>query len=390
MPWEVATYPFFGETHRQLVHRLRAFADRHAALLDAPHPDLGATARVLVRALGEAGLLAHAIPGEPGDRVDVRTICLIREGLAYRSALADNMFVMQGIGTAAMWDHPDAGLRARYVLPARAGTTVCALALTEREIGSDIAATSTEARRVPDGFVIEGEKSWITNAPIADQYIVVARTGERPGAKGLSAFIVDRDTPGLIPGGQVDNIGDHPLGTVRFEQCFVPESARITAAGAGFAAMMETFDIFRISVAAAALGCARRALDEAVARVRSRTLYGQPMARMGAIEQRIAEMAADTETAALHCYQAAWLADTQGRPDQRASSLAKYVSTEAASRVVDGAVQIFGAQGIVSGHPVERLYRDVRPMRIYEGASEVQKMIVGRNVLRTKPAPGQA
>jgi acyl-CoA dehydrogenase len=381
MKWRLASYPFFENAHLALAERLADWTPRLDAL-EHDRDKLEDSCRQVARDLAEAGFLDLVVPLTPQTRIDVRSICLAREAIAYRSGLADAVFAMQGIGTAALWSHPSAEFRERYLLPCRQGRALAAFAVTELDVGSDIAATATVARRERDEFVLNGSKAWISNAGIADHYVIVARTGEENGSQGLSAFLVERDTPGLHAGPQLANIGDHPLGNLRLDNCRVPASALVSAPGAGFAATMAMFNVFRTSVGAAALGMARRALDETLARVKSRTLFGAPMSRLGAVEQRIAEMVADTETAALHVYQAAWLADRDAQPVPGAASLAKLSATEAAFRVVDAAVQMFGALGVAQGSTVERLYREIRPLRIYEGASEVQKLIIARQVLR--------
>ncbi|MGA0595230.1 acyl-CoA dehydrogenase family protein [Enterovirga sp. CN4-39] len=389
MTWQLPVLPFFDEPHRRLAERIASWCDANAALLDQ-HPDadgMEATCRAILSSLSEAGFGEYVVPHVVEGRVqrpDVRSICILREAITYRSFLADTMFVMQGLGTAALWNWQDTDARDRYLDGARRGTHVAALALTEPETGSDVAAITTRAVRDGDDYVIDGAKAWISSAGIADHYVVVARTGEGPGAKGLSAFILDADTPGLRAGPPVEMIAPHPIGPVAFEGCRVPGSRRIGPAGEGFKAAMATFDIFRPTVGGAAVGAARRALDETIARVTTRRLFGKTMAEMESVQAKIADMTADTETAALMVYRAAWTADVVGGRVSRESALAKLVATEAAGRVIDSAVQLFGALGVSQGCVIEQLYRDVRPMRIYEGASEVQKVVIARSMLRAR------
>ena len=385
MSWELSKLPFFEASHYALADKVNAWREKHASLLHShPEREFGPIAREILRALGEAGLIEHVLPQPKGGaiaRPDVRSICLIREALAYDSFLVDSMFVMQGLGTAPLWQHADPAFRDSYLAPCRKGERIAALALTEPDAGSDLAQAATTATLDGDHYVLNGEKRWITNAGIADFYIVVARTGEGPGARGLSALIVDAKTPGLTAGPQTDLIAPHPIGPVAFENCRVPKANMIGGAGSGFKAAMATFDIFRPSVGGAAIGAARRALKETIDRVKTRRMFGKTMAEMDAVQGKIADMTADTETAILMVYRAAWQSDVVGGRVTRESALAKYVATEAAQRVVDSAVQLHGALGVARGSIVEQLYRDVRPMRIYEGANEVQKMVIARAML---------
>ncbi|MDE8654522.1 acyl-CoA dehydrogenase family protein [Novosphingobium album (ex Liu et al. 2023)] len=383
MGWTLSDLPFFDARHRALGERL-------AALPPPAHPEprgaeeVARRSRESLRWIAGSGLLDIVVPRADASgarRIDVRALCLVREFFGYHDLLADTMFTMQGIGTAALWLAGTAAQQQRYLDRCRAGESIAALALTEPEAGSDVAALATTARREGDHFVIDGAKTLITNAGIADHYIVIARTGEEPGARGLSAFMLDAGTPGLEVGEPIDLIAPHPLGSLRFDGCRVPADALIGAPGQGFKAAMAVFDIFRPSVGAAGVGVARRALDEALGHVRQRVLFGKPMARLEGVQARIADMATDTETAALAVYRAAWAKDVTGGRCSREASMAKLVGSEAAQRVVDAAVQLFGGRGITKGYMVEQLYREVRGMRIYEGASEVQRMIIARDLL---------
>lgn len=392
MSWKLSPLPFFDERHQRLAERLMEWRSANADLAEVhPEGDFGPACRDILQRLKEWGFLDLVLPRVGPEGVvlpDVRSICVVREALAYDSFLADSVFVMQGLGTAPLWRHPDAGLRDAWLEPCRRGEHIAALALTEPGAGSDLASVETTATLADAGesYVLNGVKAWISNAGIADHYIVVARTGEAPRSRGLSAFIVAAGTPGLIVGPNIDLIAPHPIGEVRFENCRVPRRQMVGAAGEGFKAAMATFDIFRPSVGAAAVGAARRALAETVARVKKRRMFGKTMAEMETVQHRIADMTADTEAASLMVYRAAWALDVLGGRVSRESALAKLAATEAAQRVIDSAVQLFGALGVARGTVVERLYRDIRPMRIYEGASEVQKIVIARSVLADAPS----
>lgn len=385
--WQLEKLPFFAPSHYELADRINAWRDRNAQLLAHPAqgPDGRAYALSLLKSLGDAGFLQYAVPYPRPDgsvALDVRALCLLREALAYDSLLADSFFVMQGLGTGPLWTHPDAEMRDRVLNSCRMGTKIAALGLTEPGAGSDLAQVTTTAQLEEDHYVLNGEKAWITNAGLAHHYVVVARTGEAPGAKGLSAFLVEADAPGLTVGDPVRMIATHPIGGLTFKDCHIPRNALVGAAGTGFKAAMAAFDVFRPSVGAAAVGAARRALHETLHRVKERKLFGQTMADMGAVQSKIADMAVDVDAAAMVVYRAAWVADEVGGRFSREAAAAKLIATEAAQRVVDSAVQLFGALGVARGTKVEELYRDVRPMRIYEGASEVQRMVIARSLLR--------
>jgi acyl-CoA dehydrogenase len=381
--WTGWNWPFFEPRHFELAAQLA----KHAPLHDAEPrsaAELEKRARASLSELAVKGLLDIVVPqaDERGDRrIDLRALCLVREYLGYYDLLGDTMFSMQGIGTAALWMVGSLGLQERYLGPCRRGERIAALALTEPDAGSDVAAIATTARRDGDTFVLNGRKTLITNAGIADHYMVVARTGEAPGARGLSVFMVDADTPGLLVSAPIEIIAPHPLAGLEFRDCKVPASHMIGSPGKGFKAAMATFDIFRTSVGAAGVGAARRALDECVAHVKERRLFGKPMAELDGVQARLADMATDVDTAALAVYRAAWAKDVSGERCAREVSMAKLVGSETATRVVDAAVQLFGGRGITKGYIVEQLYRDVRGMRIYEGASEVQRIIIARSLL---------
>jgi acyl-CoA dehydrogenase len=377
-------WPFFDDRHRALPEEIERWATDAISDLDESGSEVDATCRMLVARLAEAGLLRHVVPAAHGgvsDRLDVRSLCLARETLARFASLADFAFAMQGLGSGAitLFGTED---QCRAYLPAVVqGRKIEAFALSEREAGSDVAALATTAE--PDGadFVLDGAKTWISNGGIADFYVVFARTGEGPGAKGLSAFIVDAETPGLEIAERTLLIAPHPLATLRFGDCRVPRAQLLGEPGQGFKIAMATLDVFRPTVGAAALGFARRALDEALGRASSRQLFGGPLAELQMIQAKLADMALAVDAAALLVYRAAWAKDAGAARITREAAMAKLYATEAAQRVIDDALQIHGALGVVAGHPVERLYREVRALRIYEGASEVQQVIIARQTL---------
>jgi acyl-CoA dehydrogenase len=375
-------WPFFDERHRTLARELDAWAKEHV-----PHhhgPDVDQECRSLVRALGAAGWLKHAVSGLPhgaADVIDTRAICLIRETLARHSGLADFAFAMQGLGSGAISLQGTPEQKERYLSRVARGEAISAFALSEPDAGSDVAAMQCSAR-VDGGFaVIDGEKTWISNGGIADFYVVFARTGEAAGARGISAFIVEAGTPGFEIANRIDVIAPHPLARLRFTGCRVPLSQRVGAAGEGFKVAMRTLDVFRTSVAAAALGFARRALDEALRRATTRRMFNQVLADFQLTQAKLAQMATTIDSSALLVYRAAWQRD-RGQSVTREAAMAKLMATEGAQQVIDAAVQIFGGLGVVSGNTVERLYREIRSLRIYEGASEVQLLIIARELLK--------
>jgi acyl-CoA dehydrogenase len=377
-------WPFFEQRHRELAQSLEQWAS--ANLADVAHEhDVDAACRDLVRRLGAGGWLRHVVPAAYGgvsERLDSRSLCLIRETLARHAGLADFAFAIQGLGSGAIALHGGEAVKQRYLPRVASGEWIAAFALSEPDAGSDVAAMSTTA--VPDGthHVLDGIKTWISNGGIADFYTVVARTGEAPGAKGLSAFVVDAAAPGLEIAERIDVIAPHPLATLRFRACRVPVEQRLGEPGHGFRVAMETLDIFRASVAAAALGFARRALQEALEHARGRGMFGQVLADFQLTQAGIADMATTIDSSALLTYRAAWLRDVKGVRTTREAAMAKLAATEGAQQVIDRAVQMFGGLGVKSEHMVERLYREIRPLRIYEGASEVQKLIIARETLR--------
>jgi acyl-CoA dehydrogenase len=374
------TWPFFEERHRAYAAGLEAWAA--ANLADIDHHDVDTACRMLVSRLGRAGWLKHTAPSPDGaNRLDVRTLALTRETLARFSGLADVAFAMQGLGAGPISLFGTDAQKAEWLTKTRSGSAIAAFALTEAASGSDVANVTTAARRDGDGYVIDGEKCWISNGGIADLYIVFARTGEAPGARGLSAFIVAGDNPGLSIAERIDTIAPHPLGRIAFKNCRVGADALVGKAGDGFKIAMATLDVFRTTVGAAALGFARRAFDEAVARASTRQMFGGALSDLQMVQGHIADMAVEIDAATLLIYRAAWAKDMGAARVSREAAMAKLHATEAAQRVIDTAVQIHGGDGVRSGHPVEMLYRDIRALRIYEGASDIQKLVIARAVL---------
>jgi alkylation response protein AidB-like acyl-CoA dehydrogenase len=320
--------------------------------------------------------------GGAAETIDTRTICLARETLARRSGLADFSFAMQGLGSGAIsLAGTDEQKRAWLPKVAR-GDAIAAFALSEPEAGSDVGAMRCAARDDGDAWVLDGEKTWISNGGIADVYVVFARSDPAAkGAKGISAFIVEDGTPGFEIATRIEVIAPHPLARLRFHACRVPKANRIGAGGEGFKVAMRTLDVFRTSVAAAALGFARRALDEALHRTTTRPMFGQTLADLPLAQAKLADMATTIDASALLVYRAAWQRD-QGRNVTREAAMAKMAATEGAQQVIDSAVQLFGGQGVVSGETVEKLYREIRALRIYEGATEVQQLIIARELLK--------
>ncbi|MBS0446850.1 MAG: acyl-CoA dehydrogenase family protein [Proteobacteria bacterium] len=385
-------WPFFDERHRVLARELGAWADTHLAHA-GDDADVDATCRRLVRALGEAGWLRHAVGGTAHgglrDAIDTRAICVLREALAYHEGLADFAFAMQGLGSGAISLAGTPVQRERYLPRVARGEAIAAFALSEPDAGSDVAAMACSARDDGDAYVLDGEKTWISNGGIADFYVLFARTGEAPGARGISAFIVDADLPGFEIAERIELVAPHPLARLRLSGCRVPKTQLIGAPGEGFKIAMRTLDVFRTSVAAAALGFARRALDEALDRAAGRPMFGQHLGDLPLAQAKLAEMATEVDGAALLTYRAAWLRD-QGANVTREAAMAKMASTEGAQRVIDGAVQLWGGLGVTRGAPVERLYREIRALRIYEGATEVQQLIIGRELMKARRSQGNA
>ena len=386
-------WPFFEPRHRAFATELDAWAGAslgHAHGSDRAAVD--AACRSLVRSLGAGGWLAHAVAGRAyggiADTIDTRAICLARETLARHDGLADFAFAMQGLGSGAISLAGSDEQKKRYLPRVAVGEAIAAFALSEPEAGSDVAAMACSARADGDGYVLDGEKTWISNGGIADFYTVFARTGDN-GARGISAFIVDAGTPGFEIAERIDVIAPHPLARLRFSACRVPAASRIGEEGEGFKIAMRTLDVFRTSVAAAALGFARCAFDEAMHRATTRRMFAGVLGDFQLTQAKLADMATTIDSAALLVYRAAWLRD-QGKNVTREAAMAKLAATEGAQQVIDAAVQMWGGQGVQSGQTVERLYREIRALRIYEGASEVQQLIIGRDLLKHAAAKDPA
>jgi acyl-CoA dehydrogenase len=372
------TWPFFDDRHRALAENIESWC---AANLPVDHSDVDEACRGLVQKLGRDGWLSHTAPDpDAPSPLDVRALCLMRETLARHDGLADFAFAMQGLGAGPISLFGNAKQR-EWLNRTRSGRAIAAFALTEPQSGSDVANIAMTATRYGDGYILDGEKTWISNGGIADLYVVFARTGEGPGAKGLSAFLLPKGLVGFSVAERIETIAPHPLARLKFARVTVPASAMIGAPGEGFKVAMATLDIFRATVGAAALGFARRALDEAVARAKSRALFGAPLADLQMVQEQIAEMAVDIDAAALLIYRAAWAKDNGAARVTREAAMAKLFATEHAQKVIDKAVQLHGGDGVRRGHIVEKLYREIRALRIYEGASEVQKVIIARQTL---------
>ena len=381
-------WPFFDEAHRVFKTQLqnwtsKQFADQHGH--DESRDAIDRECVSLVKALGQGGWLKPAIAGKAhggaSEVIDTRTICLLREELAWHHGLADFAFAMQGLGSGAISLKGTPEQQAAYLPRVAKGEALAAFALSEPDAGSDVAAMQCSALATADGYRLNGLKTWISNGGIADFYVVFARTGEAPGARGISAFIVDADSPGLEIAERIDVVAPHPLATLNFNNVLVPHAKRIGAAGEGFKVAMATLDVFRTSVAAASLGFARRALDESIAWAKQRKMFGGTLADFQITQSKLAQMATLLDAATLLTYRAAWLRD-QGQRITQEAAMAKMTATENAQQIIDMAVQMHGGMGVKKGCIVESLYREIRALRIYEGATEVQQLIIGRDLLK--------
>jgi acyl-CoA dehydrogenase len=370
-------WPFFEDRHRDLAERLEAWCAKN---LPIDHHDVDTACRELVKMLGRDGWLKPtAIDAENPTPLDVRTLCITRETLARHDGLADFAFAMQGLGTGAI-SLFGSDEHKTWLKKTRTGEAISAFALSEPRSGSDVANMDMAARRDGDGYVLSGEKTWISNGGIADLYVVFARTGEAPAARGISAFLVPADTAGLEVAERLEVIAPHPLARLSFNEVRVPSSALIGKPGDGFKIAMSVLDVFRSTVGAAALGFARRALDESISRASERNLFGAPLAELQMVQGHIADMALDVDAAALLVYRAAWTKDMGAARVTREAAMAKLFATDKAQQVIDKAVQLHGGDGVRRGHIVESLYREIRALRIYEGASDVQKVVIARQV----------
>jgi acyl-CoA dehydrogenase len=380
------TWPFFDDAHRRLAESADAWATEHLTSVESvTAATVHATCRRFVALFGKAGWLRYCVPQEFGgtaEGIDTRSICLIREAFARRDALGEFAFAMQGLGSHPISMFGGDEVKRRYLPRVVTGDAIAAFAISERDAGTDVGALATKAKREGDRYILDGEKTWISNGGIADFYVVFARTGEAPGNKGLSAFVVDATARGLRVAERIDVMAPHPLATLRFESCSVPASDMLGEPGEGFAIAMRTLDAFRPTVAAAALGMARRALDEAIDHAAQREMFGSKLIDFQLTQAAIADMATGVDASALLTYRAAWTRDVLAQQGTRESAMAKFTATETAQTVIDRALQLFGGAGLVSGHIVERLYREIRALRIYEGATEVQKLVVARETLR--------
>jgi alkylation response protein AidB-like acyl-CoA dehydrogenase len=374
--------PFFSPEHRTVAADIQSFVEKEIEPRAAEETDIDTGLREFITALAQAGVLHYAVAA-PGTRLDARALCLIREALSYSSALADLAFVMQGLGTYAISQAAPEHLRDFWVSRAAQGKAVAAFALTEPDAGSDVAAIKTTARRDGDAYVLDGHKRFISNAGVADFYTVFARTGtDANGRALLSAFVVGAKMPGFSVVRRTEMISAHPIGEIEFKGCRVPAENLVGAEGDGFLLAMRTMDMFRASVGAAACGMARRALDEAVHYSTSRKQFGRLLAEHQLIQEKLADMVTELDAARLLVYRAAYLKDAGTVRVTREASEAKLFATEAACRIIDNAVQIHGGAGLVRGSVVERLYRDIRALRIYEGTSEIQKLIIAGQLLK--------
>ncbi len=370
--------PFFTPDHRTLSQSVAKFVELEVNRND--EGDVEQSVRQYIKALARSGALNYVASDS---QLDIRSICLIREGLAYASSLADLAFVMQGLGTYAISRAAPDHVRDFWVSRAAEGKAIAAFALTEPEAGSDVAALQTTARRDGDAFVINGRKRFISNAGIADFYTVFARTGTRENGRAiLSAFVVSARMPGFSVVEQTSLMSPHPIGEIAFIDCRVPVEDMIGNEGDGFRLAMETLDTFRASVGAAACGMARRALDEALRYASVRKQFGKLLAEHQLIQEKLADMSTELDAARLLVYRAAYARDTSSARVTRETSEAKLFATEAAARIIDSSVQIHGGSGLVRGSVVERLYRDVRALRIYEGTSEIQKLVIASQLLK--------
>ncbi len=385
-------WPFYADAHRELARGLDAWCAGLPAIVGPdPEADTDAACRRLVRSLGEAGWLRWCVPAAQGGAltaVDSRALCVARETLAFHDGLADFAFAMQGLGSGAITLAGSAAQRARWLPAVARGEAIAAFALSEPEAGSDVAALTTRAVRTASGWALDGVKTWISNGGIADFYCVFARTGDGDGAKGISAFVVPAGAPGLVVAERIEVLAPHPLARIEFRGCAVAADALLGGDGEGFKLAMRTLDIFRASVAAAAVGFARRALAEALRHAATRRMFGGVLADRELAQASLGDMVTAIDAAALLTGRAAWQRDVAGGRGTSEAAMAKLAATESAQRVIDTAVQMHGGLGVSRGQVVERLYRDIRALRIYEGATEVQRLIVGRGALRAAaPAP---
>lgn len=377
-------WPFLDDRHRALAIDIDAWSSANMQrLTEHEEEDLDGTCRDIVKALGNAGFLHHAVSlGEgPGGKLDVRSLCLLRETLGRHHALADFAFAMQGLGSGPISLFGSLQQQSQFLPAVASGDALAAFALSEPEAGSDVRAMTTQAEERADHFIINGEKTWISNAGLANFYTVFARTGESGGTKDICCFIVQADNPGLRVSKRIELIAPHPIGTLVFENCIVPRENLVGSIGSGLGIAMATLDVFRTTVAAAALGMARRALDETLSHVARRKVFGGVLSDLQLVQGKLSDMAVGIDSSALLVYRSAWTKDCLAQRVTREAAMAKLHATESAQQVIDAAVQLHGGMGVTKGHIIESLYRDVRALRIYEGASEVQQTIIARQTL---------
>lgn len=382
MPASHLKWPFFEQRHGDRQRKLDAWCGEQSWTQEPSCGELDANCRDIAARLGEAGFLKIAVPQPFGDdeSLDARSLCLMRETLAGHEPLADFVYAMQVLGSAPISLYGNSGQKEAWLSDVAAGRKIAAFALSEKEAGSDVAAMTMSAERRKGDYLLKGAKAWISNAGIADFYVVFARTAE--GKRGISAFVVPADTPGLQVGERTRAIAAHPLGNLEFNDCRVPSSSMLGAPGDGLRVALGTLDLCRSTVGAAALGMARRAYAEALQRARARELFGGTLGDLQLTQAALADMATSIDAAALLVYRAAWTRDSGQERITREASMAKLFATEHAQKVIDRAVQLFGGEGVRAGSVVERLYREIRALRIYEGASEIQKLLIARHELK--------
>jgi len=382
LPSDTMAWPFFADAHRSFANDLRTWAERNIRD-DVGHSHVDAQCRALVRSLGDAGWLKYVVPRAYGgvhERLDLRSLCIARETLAHASGLADFSFAMQGLGSGAITRYGSPELAGRYLPRVASGDAIAAFALSEAEAGSDVTSMRTRAVRDGNHYRIDGEKTWISNGGIADFYVVFCRLGD--AEREFIALVVEAGDTGFSVSSRIETIAPHPLATIRCDDCRVPMDRVVGEPGRGMRVALGTLDVFRTTVGAAALGFARRALDETLAHTSSRTLFGQPLSALQLTQAKLATMATEIDASALLIYRSAWTHDVARAPRlTREAAMAKMYATEAAQRVIDDAVQLHGGRGVVAGSPAERLYRDIRALRIYEGATEIQQLVIARQVL---------
>jgi acyl-CoA dehydrogenase len=377
--------PFLDQDHSSLRAGVRQWVEKNLFPSGAEERQIDDEARRLVRQLGDEGFLTYTVPQKFGgarEKVQARDLCILREEVARGSALADTMFAIQALGSYPITLCGTEEQKQSYLPPIAKGTAIAAFALTEPEAGSDVSRLQTRAVRRGKEFCLTGTKRFISNAGIADHYVVFASTSPDTKGRGVSAFVVDAETPGLIVKERTQVISPHPIGVIAFDDCIIPERSLLGNEGEGLKIALGTLDVLRCTVAAAAVGLAQRALEEAIDYGRKRRQFDRPLTEFQGIQFKLAEMATELEAARLLVYQAAWAHDSGATDAKLKSSMAKLFATEAAQRIVDQALQIHGGMGVVVGSVVERLYRDVRALRIYEGTSEIQKLVIARELLK--------